>query len=99
MKICKKKISVVAIVLMCTLVFAFPETCDAKSATLTQAEKEHFSKYLKGGIEYDEDLYYYSSKKQGDLYDAKFFVYDINGDGHKDVIVSGMMGLRSASFS
>ena len=33
------------------------------------------------------------------LYNAQFFVYDVNGDGHKDVIVSGVLGIRTMTFS
>lgn len=100
MKKCKKMIGVVVMAVICVLVFTFTGTCEAKAATLTKAEKKQFSKYLKGGIKSNQfGTTYYNSKKQGTLYGAQFFVYDINGDGHKDVIVSGALGLRTMTFS
>lgn len=97
----RKTIGFIAMTLVCALVLTFSGTCAAKTAeaaraaTLTKAEKKQFRKYLKGGIMDN----YFSSKKQGPIYGAKFFVYDINGDGHKDVIVSGALGLRSKCLS
>lgn len=73
------------VLLLYVLVFAFAGNCEAKTAALTKAEKNQFTKYLK-------------SKKQGFLYGASsFYVYDINGDGHKDVIASGQSGAHSFS--
>lgn len=99
MRKCRKRIWTVAFILLCAVVFAFTGTYEVKAATLTKAEKQQFSKYLKNGIKRDKYSTYYKSKKQGIMYNARFFVYDINGDGHKDVIVSGLLGLRTMSFS
>lgn len=33
------------------------------------------------------------------MYDPEFYVYDINGDGHKDIIVTGRLGLRTMTYS
>ncbi len=98
MKKDRKTAWLIALALMCVLVFTVSGTCEAKTAgaaALTGAEKKQFRKYLKGGIEDN----CYMSKKQGPLYGAEFFVYDINGDGRKDVIVSGALGLRDKSLS
>ena len=99
MRNCKKNIRIVALTLLCAFVFTFTVTCEAKAATLSKAEKKKFSKYLQGGIVHKQYGSYYKSKKQGILYSAQFFVYDINNDGHKDVIVSGALGLRTMTFS
>lgn len=88
-----KMFRVAMLMLMC--LFTVTWTCDVEAATLTKAEKKKFSKYLNDGIKDG----YFKSKTQGNLYGATFYVYDINGDGHKDVIVSGALGLRSMTFS
>lgn len=81
---CKKKMISVTLLLY-AIVFIFTGTCEAKTAALTKAEKKQFSKYL-------------ISKKQGFFEGAKYFsVYDINGDGHKDVIASGQSGAHTFS--
>ncbi|MBR1740895.1 MAG: hypothetical protein IJ733_03300, partial [Lachnospiraceae bacterium] len=81
----KRGIISVVLLLLYVIVFTFAGTCEAKAATLTKAEKKQFTKYLK-------------SKKQGFPYGAStFFVHDINGDGHKDVIASGQSGAHSFS--
>ena len=86
-------------IMVFVLSFSFVCTSEAKTAMLTKEEKKTFSKYLNGGMKKDQfGSTYYQSKKQGILYNAKFYVYDINGDGHKDVIVSGALGLRSMTF-
>lgn len=33
------------------------------------------------------------------MYNPEFYVYDINGDGHKDIIVTGRLGLRTMTYS
>lgn len=99
MRKCRKRVRTVVLMLLCAFVIAFTGTYEVNAATLTKAEKQQFSKYLKNGIKHDKYSTYYNSKKQGIMYGARFFVYDINGDGHKDVIVSGVLGLRTMSFS
>lgn len=73
--------------------------CNASAATMTKAEKAQFSSYLKRGMGHDGYSTTFQTLKSGRMYSPKFFVYDVNGDGHKDVIVTGAVGLRSATFS
>ncbi len=80
---------------MALCVCAFSWTCKVEAATLSKAEKKQFSKWMRKGIQSD----YYMSRTQGPMYSTRFYVYDINGDGHKDVIVSGALGLRDLTFS
>lgn len=95
----KKMRALCALAVMLALVFTTVNPCAASSSRMTKSEKKTFTRYLKGGLEETDYGSIYKSKKQGMLCGASFYVYDINGDGHKDVIVSGALGLRTMTFS
>ena len=60
---------------------------------ITPAEKKEFKRYLTNGMEYNGDYEYFSSEK-GPILSPNFCLYDVNNDGHKDLIVSGVVGIR-----
>ena len=63
---------------------------------LTVSEKREFKKYLNDGM---GDNGRFMTKETGLIYESKFFFYDVNNDGHKDLIVTGALGLRSMTFT
>lgn len=86
-------------IMVCVILFTFVNQCEAASVTMTKSEKRVYSRWMLSGIRQTEYGPYYQSKKQGVMYDPKFYVYDINGDGHKDIIVTGSLGLRIKTYS
>ena len=63
---------------------------------LTTSEVREFKKYLNDGRGEDTS---FMMKKNGCVYGAKFCLYDVNQDGHKDLIVTGYLGMRSMTFT
>lgn len=97
MKKIRKMIGV--LFMTCILLFTSVTQSEAATAKLTQSEKKVYTRWMISGIKKSEYGTYYNSKRQGIMFGPKFYVYDINGDGHKDVIVTGLLGLRSMSYS
>lgn len=96
----KKIRKILGVIFMtCVMLFVPLRQSDAATATMTQAEKKVFNKWLITGIKKTEYGSYYMSKTQGIMYNPQFYVCDINGDGHKDVIVTGRLGMRTMTYS
>ncbi len=99
MKMNKIKKALGILLMTCVLLFASITQSKAATATMTQAERKVYTKWLLNGITKTQYGTYYKSKTQGIMYDPEFYVYDINGDGHKDIIVTGRLGLRTMTYS
>ena len=89
----KNKIAMLVIVtFLSTLIVGIIPADHVQAASLSQKEQKYYSKILKEK-QYIEDTGH-------SIYDdASFILYDINGDGYKELIVSGPLGLRCAFFS
>lgn len=99
MKMNKIKKTLGILLMTCVLLFASITQSEAATATMTQAERKVYTKWLLNGITKTQYGTYYKSKTQGIMYNPEFYVYDINGDGHKDIIVTGRLGLRTMTYS
>ena len=80
-------------------IFVGSTVATVQAATrITPAEKKEFKRYLTNGMEYNGDYEYFSSEK-GPILSPNFCLYDVNNDGHKDLIVSGARGIRELYFT
>ena len=84
------KIRVYVFMLLCAVLLSFSFTGKVNAAKLSKAEKKHFSKCLKK---------FKNNNEGGMVNGARFFVYDVNGDGHKDVIAIGFLGTKNTGTS
>lgn len=88
----KKGKTIFLAVLMLSLALGTIPVAEVQAKALSKKEKAYYSKVLKEK-KYIEDT-------EHSIYEGgEFLLYDMNGDGRKELIVGGMLGLRCASFS
>lgn len=74
-------------------------TTDDASLVIDESYLSIYCDYLKDNIADEGWGMYFNSRECGPMYAASFCVYDIDGDGYKELIVSGALGLRCKEFS